>query len=109
MRVSESVTYHSKLDDRELVLERDVPTLVAWVSTLSAEEQQEFTAAKIRQEQHRQKVIEAGKMIMINYAYVWKDQDSAEQNKHADPTWVQYFFRWLDSHDMYIIRKMDTV
>jgi len=109
MRVSESITYHSKSDDRELVLEQDVPTLVAWVSTLSAEEQQEFIAAKIRQEQHRRKVIESGKMTMINYSYVWKDQDSAEQNKTADPTWVRYFYRWLDSHDMYITRRMDPV
>jgi hypothetical protein len=109
MRVTESVTYHSKSDDRALDPGIDVPILVDWVKTLTLEEQQEFIAAKTRQEQHRQEVIDAGKMIMINYSYVWKDQASAEQNKHADPIWVQYFYRWLDSHDMYIIRKMDTV
>jgi len=109
MRVSESVTYHSKSDDQELAPGIDVPALIDWIKTLHPEEQQEFIAAKNRQEQYRQEVIDAGKMIMVNYTYVWQDQHSAEQNKTADPTWVQYFNKWLDSHNMYIIRKMDSV
>jgi hypothetical protein len=71
-------------------------TLDQWVRSLSAQEQEEFRQADVRQKAFRADVIDAGKMKLDgNSAYVWKDQEAAQVNKPVDPTWLIYWNRYL--------------
>jgi len=77
-----------------------------WVSTLSADEQAEFRAAKQRQEDYRQASIDSGDMIRdfssvdpndptSQPVYVWRDEETARKGKPFDPIWKDYWNRYL--------------
>lgn len=73
-------------------------TFLQWIETLSNEEQEEFRAAKTRQHEHRQKVIDEGRMTMPpgqHQVYEWRDQAAREQGKPNDPVWLKYWERYL--------------
>jgi len=77
-----------------------------WVKTLSSAEQTDFYASKQRQEAYRQEAIDRGDMIRdfssvdpknpaSQPLYVWKDEETARKGKPFDPTWKEYWNRYL--------------
>jgi hypothetical protein len=69
--------------------------LYPWIATLTQAEQDEFRQADIRQKEFRKVVVDQGNMQITNDGYVWKDKDSLNTGKPADPTWMIYWDRWI--------------
>ena len=69
--------------------------LYPWIETLTQEEQDEFRQADIRQKEFRKQVVDQGNMQITNDGYVWKDKNSLNTGKPADPTWMIYWNRWI--------------
>ena len=68
---------------------------IDWIRTLPELEQDEFFAAKRRQEDYRLDAINNGRLQLEHGTYVWKDQKEAKLNKQSDPVWVKFFQRYL--------------
>ena len=74
-----------------------------WVTTLSAEEQQKYNEADLRQRKYRQDAIDRGDLILIPGkfttpddldSYVWKDEETAKRGKRWDPEWLEFWNRY---------------
>jgi hypothetical protein len=78
-----------------------------WISSLSVEEQEEYRLASIRQESHRQQIIDEGKMsIGEKKEYIWPDYKTMKTGKPEDPIWRLYFDRFLSENN---IKFIDTL
>jgi hypothetical protein len=77
-----------------------------WAAGLTIEEQQEFALANERQLQLREEAIARGDLVVDSSAsneadvnaspvYVWKDAETAERGKEADPKWIAFWERYL--------------
>lgn len=70
-----------------------------WVATLPLDEQQEYAAARARQNSLRSVAIEQGKMEIDNSSdaqdYIWKDESALTINKPNDDVWLKYWDRYL--------------
>ena len=91
MPVRQSITW-------ETIDGRPFTSIEEWLETLPKEEQDEYWAARERQDQYRQEAIDSGLMIRDPETgdYVWRDDDALETNKGSDLVWHQYWMRWLD-------------
>ena len=70
-------------------------TLESWVQTLSQQEKEEFLSAQCRQRQYRKEAINQGRMVIDSGTYVWRDEQTARENKPTDEIWHRYFRRYL--------------
>ena len=71
-------------------------TFDTWLQKLNPQEKQEFAEARQRQIGFRKQSIEQGRMIIEQGAYVWRDEQTARENKPTDETWYRYFRRYLE-------------
>jgi hypothetical protein len=75
-------------------------TFQAWLNSIPEADQKEYWAAQARQSAIRQDYIDRGILILDNScpgqnAYVWRDVESAENNKPMDEVWGKYWRRYL--------------
>lgn len=75
---------------------------MAWLKTLSVEEQEEYRLADIRQKALRQSVVDSGNLTLIEdkSKYLWKDSDAHTQGKPEDEIWIKYFIRFLQENNI---------
>ena len=91
--------------------EQELITLDQWVSTLPADEQIKFQKAERRQRAHRQQMIDANKLTVIEKSensndktilddYVWDESHcenkSMSEYKKYDNVWLFYWNRYLE-------------
>lgn len=82
-------------------------TFLTWLDRLPAEQQEEYAAAKGRQQAYRQQAIDKGDMeIGPDGVYIWKDQETANRGKPQDPIWAKYHDRWAE--ECAIVTEMIT-
>jgi hypothetical protein len=83
--------------------------LYQWLTTLPAEEQEEFRLADIRQKEFRKQVVDQGNMQITNDGYVWKDKNSLNIGKPTDPIWAIYWDRWINETGVqFTIEQIET-
>lgn len=67
-----------------------------WLKTLPQSEQDAYWEGRRNGDRLRQIAIDAGRMIIKDGMYVWKDIDAFNIGKENDMTWQTYWQRWQD-------------
>ena len=80
-----------------------------WLAQQSLSEQQRYYQSRARADLYRQAAIDAGLIIHVRNAYIWRDEEARKQGKRQDDECMDFYNRFNADTGRKLVSVIDHI